>query len=183
MFEVDQGRNTYQNITGNSYQINRATGNVFVNEETNNKTILNNQQSYRVGMIIRLITSCLKKKRDDTKFYLRRSLKNVNVVAHLPFSIFPAAISQMIKLQILSPTRDARLIASIYRIFSDFHDPVAEDGDAAVKQKLNEEADKYHTLNFTGQLSKMFKGGTRRKHRAQHKLRKQTKKRRQTKKN
>lgn len=184
MFEVDQrnivvGLPKYKNITGNAYNVNNK-GVITLYSKNSSKVNMNKEQfEYRKNMIIRLIQRSIENgqmNRDKSKDSLRKSLQNVNIIANLPFPLFTAAFSELIKNRIISPTRDAKLIGSFYRIFADFHDEVAEDGDQEVKQKLQMEADKYHKLSTFGQLSKMLKGGTRKKRQQKRKTIRRVKK-------
>lgn len=157
----------YQNLTGNAY--NLKNGKVILPRNTSKNNMNKEQYKVRKNMIVRLIQRCvMPNDRDRSKKCLRDSLNNVNNIAHLPFVLFTDAFKELLTTRVLSSSRDSKLIASFYRILSEFHDQVAENGDDQVKDKLNKEADKYQPLSDMGKLSKMLRGvgGTRRKRHA-----------------
>jgi hypothetical protein len=148
-------RNTvYQNITGPAYQLN-AEGITLHTEEGN---LAGEQRAVRIQKVSRLITKCVQAG-ERAKQCLRDSLVNLNDIGHLPFEIFRSAFLELLQSRVLSPARDGRLIGSMYRIFAEFHDPVAEDGDAEVRAKLEAEGEKYSPLSAMGRWGKMLKGG------------------------
>ena len=171
MFEVEP-RNIivnvpkHKNLTGDAYNVNK-NGAITLYAKNSSKLNMNKEQfEYRKNMVIRLLRRCTtesKMNRDKSKQCLRQSLNINNNVSHFPFAVFTSAIAEMFKNRELRPSSDDKLVASFYRIFAEYHDEVANDGDDKVKEKLNNEADRYHKLSTFGQLSKMLKGGTRRK--------------------
>lgn len=179
----------HKNITGSEYRtfasnnLNKNTQIIVYNRnrrDNKKNEILSEQFIYRVGMLVRLIDNCVTQvgfNRDKSKELLRKSLNNVNNTSKWPFDIYPAAFKVLIKDRTLSPAKDDKLIASFYRIFSEFHDDVAEDGDTQVKQKLQKEADRYNKLSFFSNVGKRIRGRgcTRRRH---HKKKRHTRRRR-----
>jgi hypothetical protein len=181
MFEVDPKNiivtaPKYKNLTGNAYVVS-DDGTIILNAKDTSKSNMNKEQfEYRKNMVIRLVRRCItesKLNRDKSKQCLRQSLNINNNVSHFPFAVFTAAFVELIKNREIRPSSDDKLIASLYRIFAEFHDDVANDGDDKVKEKLNLEADRYHVLSTWSQLGKMLKGGTRRKkHAKKHTMKK-----------